>query len=166
MVQFIRSDLDFILQQIQYAEELTALTAPDGSLSSADILSVLPNVQVPWGLRTVDGSYNNLVFNENLGIDQTQYGAADTVFPRLLTPVFRTADAGTSYAQVNGTVIDAQPRIISNLIVDQTANNPAATAASASNGSQALTPSPGSTVFSPGLDGIFGTADDTPVYYI
>ena len=166
MVQFIRSDLEFILQQIQYAEELTALTAPDGSLSSADILSVLPNVQVPWGLRTVDGSYNNLVFNENLGIDQTQYGAADTVFPRLLTPVFRTADAGTSYAQVNGTVIDAQPRIISNLIVDQTANNPAATAASASNGSQALTPSPGSTVFSPGLDGIFGTADDAPVYYI
>ena len=71
MVQFIRSDLDFILQQILYAEQLTSLTAPDGSLSSADILSVLPNVQVPWGLRTVDGSFNNLVINETLGIDQT-----------------------------------------------------------------------------------------------
>ena len=92
MVQFIRSDLDFILQQILYADQLTQLTAPDGSLSSADILSVLPNVQVPWGLRTVDGSFNNLVISEALGIDQTLYGAADTLFPRLTTPVFQTAD--------------------------------------------------------------------------
>ena len=92
MVQFIRSDLDFILQQILYADQLTQLTAPDGSLSSADILSVLPNVQVPWGLRTVDGSFNNLVISEALGIDQTLYGAADTLFPRLTTPVFQDAD--------------------------------------------------------------------------
>ncbi|HEU0059899.1 MAG TPA: peroxidase family protein, partial [Hyphomicrobiaceae bacterium] len=173
MVQFIRSDLEFILQQIMYAEQLTELTAPDGSLSSADILSVLPNVQVPWGLRTVDGSYNNLVFSENLGIDQTQFGAADTVFPRLLVPVFRPAEGlpadffgpgspavpTTSYAQTSGTVVDSQPRIISNLIVDQTADNPAAVAAAAANGGA-------STIFSPGLDGVFGTADDSPVFYI
>jgi hypothetical protein len=174
MVQFIRSDLDFILQQILYAEELTSLTAPDGSLSSADILSVLPNVQVPWGLRTVDGSFNNLVINEALGIDQTLYGAADTTFPRLTTPVFQTADvqpadfffpgspAGTtptSYQQTSGLVFDADPRIISNLIVDQTANNPAAVAAADAN--------PGAgTVISPGLDGLFGTADDKAVNYI
>ena len=169
MVQFIRSDLDFILQQILYAEQLTSLTAPDGSLSSADILSVLPNVQVPWGLRTVDGSFNNLVINETLGIDQTLYGAADTTFPRLTTPVFQTADpipagfpgagTSTSYTQTSGPVFDADPRIISNLIVDQTANNPAAVAAAAAN--------PGAgTVISPGLDGVFGTADDRPVNFI
>jgi Ca2+-binding RTX toxin-like protein len=169
MVQFIRSDLDFILQQILYADQLTQLTAPDGSLSSADILSVLPNVQVPWGLRTVDGSFNNLVISEALGIDQTLYGAADTTFPRLTTPVFQTADpvpagfpgAGTptSYTQTSGLVFDADPRIISNLIVDQTDNNPAAVAAAAA------TPGSG-TVISPGLDGLFGTPDDKPVNFI
>src|SRR5262245_40672513 len=162
-VGFIRSDLEFILDQILIAERNAA---------GENLLDILPNVQVPWGLRTVDGSFNNLVFNENLGIDQTQFGAADTVFPRLLQPVFRTADSvpegsfgpgspaiDTSYAQTNGIVVDAQPRIISNLIVDQTSNNPAAVAAAAAN--------PGaSTIFSPGLDGVFGTADDTPVFYI
>jgi hypothetical protein len=37
----------------------------------------------------------------------------------------------TSYAQTSGFVFDSQPRTISNLIVDQTANNPAAVAAAA-----------------------------------
>ena len=53
---------------------------------------------------------------------------------------------------MDGNVVDADPRIISNLIVDQTPNNPAAVAAQAS----------GELITSPGLDGIFGTADDTP----
>ena len=88
-----------------------------------ELRDLLPNVQVPFGLRTVDGSFNNLFAG------QSEFGAADNLFPRLLDPVFRTADGGTSYAQTSGTVIDAQPRIISNLIVDQTANNPAAVAA-------------------------------------
>ena len=56
-------------------------------------------------------------------------------------------------------MIDSKPRTISNLIVDQTANNPAAVAAAAAN--------PGSeTITTPGLDGIFGTADDRPVFMI
>src|SRR5262245_38407926 len=145
-VTFIRSDLEFILNQIIIAERNAA---------GESLLDILPNVQVPWGLRTVDGSYNNLVFVESLGIDQTQFGAADTVFPRMLTPSFRQADFGTSYSQTSGNVFDAQPRIISNLIVDQTDNNHAAAAAASS------TPGAG-TVISPGLDGIFGTADDRP----
>src|SRR3954462_6042227 len=165
--QFIRSDLEFILAQIIIAERNAA---------GESLLDILPNVQVPWGLRTVDGSYNNLVFIESLGIDQTLYGAADTVFPRLLTPVFRQADAGTSYAQTSGTVVDAQPRIISNLIVDQTANNPAAYAAAYDPGADGIlnfgVTGPGNDdilkdgvtiVKSPGLDGIFGTSDDKDV---
>src|SRR5262249_44132776 len=49
--------------------------------------------------------------------------------PRLTDPVLQNADGGTSYAQTTGLVIDADPRVISNLIADQSANNPAAVAA-------------------------------------
>jgi hypothetical protein len=78
-VQFDRSDLEFILAQIEIAERNAA---------GESLLDILPNVQVPWGLRTVDGSFNNLVFIDSLGIDQTGFGAADTVFPPALTPTF------------------------------------------------------------------------------
>ena len=64
-------------------------------------------------------------------------------FPRLTTPVFSDAEASptdffgpgsgtipsSSYAQKKGFVFDTQPRLISNLIVDQTSTNPAAVAA-------------------------------------
>ena len=85
-----------------------------------------------FGLRTVDGSCNNLVAGKE------KIGAADQVFPRLTTPVFQpagTVPAGfgppgpTSYAQKKGNVFDTEPRVVSNLIVDQTSTNPAAVAA-------------------------------------
>ena len=85
---------------------------------------LIPNIRLAYGLRSVDGSENNLL--DQAGFDQTEFGAADTTFPRLLDPLFRNAEAGTSYTQTSGTVINSQPRTISNLIVDQTANNPAA----------------------------------------
>src|SRR5262249_4254211 len=50
-------------------------------------------------------------------------------------------------------------RLISNLIVDQTANNPAAVAAAGDNEGSAL-------VTGPGIDGIMGTEDDTTVYFL
>ncbi|MFZ6048885.1 peroxidase family protein, partial [Pseudomonas sp. CR3202] len=152
MANFNLSDLDFILQQILIAESHAA---------GRNLRDLLPNVQVPWGLRTIDGSFNNLVAG------QSAFGEADNIFPRLLDPVFRTADsnpfvpgsAPTSYAQTSGTVFDSQPRIISNLIVDFTVNNPAALAAA--------TQTPGATtVLSPGLDGTFGTADDASTFFI
>ncbi|UCO99811.1 heme peroxidase [Metapseudomonas lalkuanensis] len=141
MANFILSDLEFILQQILIAEAHAA---------GEDLSALLPNSQVPWGLRTVDGSFNHLV------LGQTEFGAADELFPRMLDPVFRIAENGTSYTQTSGLVIDSQPRIISNLIVDQTANNPAAVDA---NGGA-------DPVVSPGLDGIFGTPDDQEVFFI
>src|SRR5262245_22723039 len=110
-VTFIRSDLDFILQQIIIAERNAA---------GESLLDILPNVEVPYGLRTVDGSLNNIVPG------QTDFGSADGTFPRLADPLFRPAEMTTSYLQTSGTVVDSQPRVISNLIVDQTANNPAA----------------------------------------
>ncbi|MEO9242674.1 peroxidase family protein [Pseudomonas inefficax] len=135
MADFSKSDLEFILQQIFIAE-----AHADG----ASLIDLLPNSQVPFGLRTVDGSYNNLVTG------QSEFGAADNSFLRLLSPSFSGDYAGT------GTVTDSQPRTISNLIVDQTANNPAAVEA---NGGAAP-------VISPGIDGVFGTADDTEVFFI
>src|SRR4029079_17678408 len=75
--------------------------------------------RIPFGLRTVDGRWNHL------GPDQVTFGASDQLFPRLAPAQFRTAEAGTSYAN-NGSVTDAQPRIISNLIADQTVRNPTA----------------------------------------
>src|SRR5262245_48395508 len=144
MVSFIRSDLEFILQQILISEQHAA---------GADLLSLLANVQVPFGVRTVDGTFNNLVVGQN------GFGAADLLFPRLVDAQFRDAEFGTSYEQTTGMIVDSEPRVISNLIVDQTANNPAAVAAADG--------TPGSElIFSPGLDGIFGTNDDTGVFFI
>ncbi len=57
---------------------------------------------------------------------------------------------------ITRSVADADPRIISNLISDQTAANLAA--AIANGGAEA--------VLSPGLDGVFGTTDDREVFFI
>jgi len=56
MVAFIRSDLEFILEQIRIAELQAA---------GASLLDILPNVEVPFGLRTIDGSLNNLVADQS-----------------------------------------------------------------------------------------------------
>ena len=120
-VNFIRSDLDFILQQTLIAEQHAA---------GAELTSLIANTELSHGLRTVDGSDNNLIAGRDL------FGAADTIFQRLVDPEFRNADAGTSYLQTEGLVIDSQLRLISNLIVDQTPNNPAAVAAAANAGGE------------------------------
>src|SRR4029077_17295351 len=57
---------------------------------------------------------------------QEKFGASDQVFPRLSPPLYRQGDAGTSYLSRRGRVQDAQPRIVSNLIADQTTRNQAA----------------------------------------
>src|SRR5215813_2363194 len=156
-VQFIRSDLEFILKQIEIAERNAA---------GESLLDILPNVEVPWGLRTVDGTFNNIY------LTQAQFGAADNVFPRLADSNFPTIGTA-NYAQVGGTVIDPTPRIISNLIVDQTANNPAAYAVAFDPGADGILHTADDVlkdgvqiVTSPGLDGIFGTTDDREVFFI
>ncbi|MDF9774136.1 peroxidase family protein [Pseudomonas baetica] len=164
-LHMVRSDLNFILDQIKIAE---------ADAAGQDILSLIPNIRAPLGLRTVDGSNNNLM-NLN-GNNHTEFGAADNVFPRLTDPVFNPAEAGTSYTQNSGLVIDSQPRTISNLIVDQTANNPAAYATAfdpglngvldfGAVGNDDVLKDGVQIVASPGLDGQFGTADDHDVYF-
>ncbi|MDF9898596.1 UNVERIFIED_ORG: Ca2+-binding RTX toxin-like protein [Pseudomonas reinekei] len=166
-LHMVRSDLNFILDQIKIAE---------AEASGQDILSLIPNVRAPLGLRAVDGSNNNLL-NLN-GNNHTEFGAADNVFPRLSDPVFNPAEGGTTYASNGGLVIDSQqPRTISNLIVDQTSNNPAAYATAfdpglnghldfgvVGAGNDDVLKDGVRIVASPGMDGQFGTADDHDVY--
>src|SRR4051794_10341360 len=128
-------DLHFILKQIQIAEHHAATQTPAnmcGTLIGPDA-NQIPDRLTSYGLRTVDGSCNNLFPGRET------FSAADQTFPRLTKPVFRDGeDAGafgppgpTSYANANANVVDSQPRTISNLIVDQTSTNPAAVAAAA-----------------------------------
>ena len=120
-------DLEKILEQIRIAEYHAAtgiLAHPDGTPISA---------LLPSGLRTVDGSYNSLLPGQEL------LGAADQIMPRLLEPEFlNDADGdvmplgpeGSGAPIITNTnydshisVADADPRIISNLISDQTLGN-------------------------------------------
>src|SRR3954471_9002643 len=129
------SDLSYILKQIKIAEshvdKTTSATGPCGALLGTGP-NQLASPLLSFGLRTVDGSCNNLVAGRG------RIGAADELFPRLTTPEFRNAGqvppgfgppGATSYNQTSGNVFDTEPRVISNLIVDQTSTNPAAVAA-------------------------------------
>ena len=128
------ADLTKILEQIKIAEQHVAT----GLIFNLDGTPLSP--LLPSGLRTVDGSYNNLLPGQSLS------GAADQVMPRLLAPVFLNEADGdtmplgppgsgapvitnTNYA-THTSVADADPRIISNLISDQTAGNFAAVSTS------------------------------------
>ncbi|MER2267327.1 Ig-like domain-containing protein [Methylobacterium oxalidis] len=115
-VEFNRTDLEFVLTQIEMAE------------AGQDPV----NPHLTFGLRHVDGTDNSVVAGQPL------YGSVDQPFPRLTNPVFQSADPSafgppggpaTSYASPTGSVFDADPRIISNLISDQSLNNNAAVVA-------------------------------------
>jgi len=143
MVTYIRSDLDFILNQIKIAEEHARYVAGDPTarpLFGQD--GMIPASNISWGLRTVDGTFNNLVPG------RTNWGAADQPFPELLDPAYRTImvdpdgdgpspavpitytpgvdNDGPGTMAGPGDVIDPGLRTISNLIVDQTPGNRAA----------------------------------------
>ena len=126
-------DLTYILKQIQIAE-LHANT-PGMTLVQAIMqvygVSAADAALLPAGLRTVDGSFNNLLPG------QSDFGAAGTLFPRLTDPTYTTGSGGPFFGvtnnnytpTANGTgmsVVDSDPRTISNLIVDQSVANPAA----------------------------------------
>src|SRR5262249_58279117 len=123
-VRFTENDLSFILDQIKIAEANAAGTP---------LRDLVPNWELPLGLRTLSGVNNNLLAGD------TQFGTADNVFPRLTTPIFRTAEtqpanffgpgspAGTtptSYQQTSRVVFHSPPRRLSNLGGDQTPANP------------------------------------------
>src|SRR3954447_10339630 len=124
-------DLKFILKQIKIAERHAATATasnPCGTLvgSAPD---QIPDRLSSYGLRTVDGSCNNLIPGRE------KFAAADQPFPRLTNrrfvdpeavPDFPVPSAPGGYTSKKGSVIDAKPPTVSNLIVDQTSTNPSA----------------------------------------
>ena len=114
----------------------SVLTTTNRNAASTQVVSPL----LPEGLRQVDGRNNNLSangFSSWIGfgyispiptVAKSAWGAADTDFPRTVPASFRTVN-GKSYSDRTGDVTDAAPRVISNLISDQSVNNPAARAA-------------------------------------
>jgi Ca2+-binding RTX toxin-like protein len=136
----IEQDLEHILKQIQIAEAHAAggrLLCDTPTDTSGKCVT---DPALPLGLRTVDGSYNNLL--------NPDWGSSDQPFPKLLPAQWRTAEAvapgvppamanqsgemdvcggsTTCYSMTEGFVYDTKPRMISNLIVDSSDRNPAA----------------------------------------
>lgn len=119
MVNLVKNDLEFILKQIEIAEKHAA------GESLADLID---SPLLPYGLRTVDGSYNNFLDGRET------FGGSGFEFKHLVDPnhiVGSGSLGGAPYPTNNdygqaGNVVDADPRLISNLIVDQTPDNPAA----------------------------------------
>ena len=112
------SDLSFILKQIKIAERHAAhadrRTNPCGDARRHRRRTRSRARSVSKGLRTVDGSCNNLQPG------QETFGAADQLFPRIASKSFRDAEerppasappASTSYTQKSGNVFDSEPRI-------------------------------------------------------
>src|SRR3954452_12669910 len=97
-------DLAFILKQIKIAERhsVTRTAAnPCGTLVNQPGDGIpddqqLPDALTSFGLRTVDGSCNNLVKPDPSAAsffhNRATFGAADQPFPRLTKPVFRDAE--------------------------------------------------------------------------
>jgi hypothetical protein len=117
-------DMDFIYKQIIIAERHVA---------GEELADILPNVSLPWGLRTVDGKFNNLIPG------QENFGRADEMFitnvdrfrpdAQDLTVELEGNPPGTPTSYNSDTIVeDSTPRLISHLIVDNSAGNPAATA--------------------------------------
>src|SRR3954466_4208715 len=109
------ADIAFILKQIVISEHHAATQTPTNMCGTlvGPAADQIPDRISSYGLRTVDGSCNNLF------PDREKFAAADQPFPRLTKPVFRDGeDAGpfgppnapkTSYADPNGNVVDSQP---------------------------------------------------------
>src|SRR4051794_4837422 len=129
-------DLRFILKQIKIAEHHAATLTPSNPCGTqvGSGPNEIPDRLTSYGLRTVDGSCNNLFPGRE------RFASADQPFPRLSKPRFSPAEGAaagffgpgspaipsSSYAQKKGFVFDSQPRTVSNLIVDQTSTNPSA----------------------------------------
>ncbi len=146
------ADLVFVLRQIKIAEAnssgtpLTEIWVDiDGNVvppGTEGAILAIASPMAPFGLRTVDGSNNNIVPGREL------WGAADQPMPRLLPSYYRNEGDDAPFFGVtnnnyavnrdpvdgvpSGNVVDTDPRLISNLVSDMSFNNPAAIVAALS----------------------------------
>ena len=125
-------DLRFILKQIRISEAHATKegAAPGTIVPGTSVIGTgatdVPDPMLPWGLRQVDGRNNNIA--------HPAWGAADTAFPRIGPARWDRFDGSGASVSYNPSarptnVSDTGPRVISNLIVDQSPTNPAAVAA-------------------------------------
>jgi Ca2+-binding RTX toxin-like protein len=149
-VKLNQHDLQFILKQIKIAEAhasgipLNEIRVDANGVYGTEGMLAISQPHLPYGLRTVDGTYNNIIPGREL------WGAADQTMPRMFDPNWRNEtdgdvfdptgpsngvgdaltdgnyNSGGETPVTGGSVVDADPRIISNLIADQSPNNPAA----------------------------------------
>ena len=82
------TDLSFILKQIRVAERHTRTLTTEEPCATliGTAANQIPSPLVSQGLRTVDGSCNNLQPG------QETFGAADQLFPRIASASFRAAE--------------------------------------------------------------------------
>jgi Ca2+-binding RTX toxin-like protein len=143
------ADLYAILLEVKVYEEhnsaIWQFTAAQGraptTAESAELLKALNGglPMEPIGIRTTSGIYNNLPPGN------PDFNTSDQAFPRFVPASYTQGDAGNGFdlngpapgglinnadytpgASVGNNVVDIQPRLISNLIADQTTANPAA----------------------------------------
>ena len=120
------SDLSYILEQIKIAEHHVVTATPEdpcaGLLGTA--ANQIASPLIGGGLRTVDGSCNNLQPGQEL------FGAADQVFPRLTKADFRAAEASPPdfFGPGSGTIPSSSSRV--NRRWPRTASSVEATASS------------------------------------
>lgn len=116
-------DLEFILKQIKLSE---SATTADGGIDGDKLREEVGDPLLPYGIRTVDGTWNNLLPG------QEKYGSADQTMPRLVPldlEAIRNDPELAKYLTTSGPnsmVTDSDPRQISNIISDQSTKNPAA----------------------------------------
>ena len=107
------TDLRFIYQQILVAQDHASRPSADCP-TCGTLLGSGPNQvadpQLPRGLRTVDGTYNNLVPSP----DQHMFGAADRLFPRVTTRSSATRRTARHTSGVEQRRRRLEPRFISN----------------------------------------------------
>ena len=97
------SDLKFILKQIKIAEHHAITESGPGAPLVGPGEFQIANPMLPHGLRTVDGSENNLQPGQNT------FGAVDQKFPRLTDPVFRDAeDSDGTFGASRADVLQAE----------------------------------------------------------
>lgn len=134
-------DVTSINRCLTAADVAAAATSTFGATGLSG--SYLWTAEDPLGLRTVDGQCNNIsaVMAETSGTskpkssDSAAWGSAEQEFTRLAaqanipSSTLPLTDAQKLYQNPTSNVTDPSPRQISNLISDQSLNNPAAIAA-------------------------------------
>ena len=146
----------------------TTPLVPTSNVNAIPAVTDIPSPDLPWGLRQIDGRNNTLLtaqgsdaFSSWNGVDylpgtdllpigKSAMGSSGQPFTRMATPLWREVNSCPDFVtctpsnyqdRTQALLSDAQIRIISNLVSDQSVNNPAAVIAAG----QGASPTSGAT---------------------